>query len=63
MMPGISDVTAYFGMAFRKEDTTLHAFFNEQLAGMKQDGSLDKLQQKWFGATMPTPNTIPDVLP
>jgi ABC-type amino acid transport substrate-binding protein len=30
---------------------------------MKQDGSLDKLQQKWFGATMPTPNTIPAVLP
>jgi polar amino acid transport system substrate-binding protein len=63
MMPGISDVTAYFGMAFRKEDAALRGFFNDQLAAMKQDGSLDKLQQKWFGATMPTPNTIPDVLP
>jgi len=63
MLPGISDVTAYFGMAFRKEDTALQAFFNTQLAEMKKDGRLDKLQVKWFGATMPTPNTIPAVLP
>jgi polar amino acid transport system substrate-binding protein len=63
MLDGVSDVVAYFGMAFRKEDTALQGFFNAQLAEMKQDGSLDKLQQKWFGATMPTPNTIPAVLP
>ena len=63
MLPGISDVTAYFGMAFRKEDGALRDFFNTQLAEMKKDGSLDKLQVKWFGSTMPTPNTIPDVLP
>jgi polar amino acid transport system substrate-binding protein len=63
LIPGISDVTAYFGMAFRKEDTALHGFFNDQLAAMKTDGRLDKLQVKWFGATMPTPNTIPEVLP
>jgi len=63
ILPGISDVTAYFGMAFRKEDTALQGFFNDQLAAMKTDGRLDKLQVKWFGATMPTPNTIPDVLP
>jgi len=63
MLPGVSDVTAYFGMAFRKEDTGLQGFFNAQLAEMKQDGRLDKLQVKWFGATMPTPNTIPAVLP
>jgi polar amino acid transport system substrate-binding protein len=63
MMPGISDVTAYFGMAFRKEDTTLHAFFNTQLAEMKKDGRLAKLQTKWFGGVMETPNTIPAVLP
>jgi len=30
---------------------------------MKTDGTLDKMQVKWFGATMPTPNTIPAVLP
>jgi polar amino acid transport system substrate-binding protein len=63
MIDGISDVTAYFGMAFRKEDTALQGFFNTQLAAMKTDGRLDKLQMKWFGATMPTPNTIPTVLP
>jgi polar amino acid transport system substrate-binding protein len=63
ILPGISDVTAYFGMAFRKEDPALQGFFNDQLAAMKTDGRLDKLQVKWFGATMPTPNTIPEVLP
>jgi polar amino acid transport system substrate-binding protein len=63
ILPGISDVTAYFGMAFRKEDTALQAFFNGQLAEMKQDGRLAKLQQQWFGGTMETPNTIPAVLP
>ncbi len=63
ILPGISDITAYFGMAFRKEDAALQGFFNTQLAEMKSDGRLDKLQVKWFGATMPTPNTIPEVLP
>jgi polar amino acid transport system substrate-binding protein len=60
---GVSDIQAYFGMAFRKEDGDLRDFFNTQLAGMKQDGTLDKLQEKWFGQTMPTPNTIPSILP
>jgi len=63
MIGGVSDITAYFGMAFRKEDGALRDFFNTQLAAMKTDGTLDKLQVKWFGATMPTPNTIPAVLP
>lgn len=63
MIGGVSDITAYFGMAFRKEDGALRDFVNTQLAEMKTDGTLDKLQMKWFGATMPTPNTIPDVLP
>jgi ABC-type amino acid transport substrate-binding protein len=30
---------------------------------MKKDGSLAKLQEKWFGSTMETPNTVPAVLP
>ncbi len=63
ILPGVSDITAYFGMAFRKEDTGLRDFVNTQLAGMKQDGTLAKLQQKWFGGTMDTPNTLPEVLP
>ncbi|HEY0181537.1 MAG TPA: transporter substrate-binding domain-containing protein [Rhodopila sp.] len=63
MLAGISDVTAYFGMAFRKEDTALRDFVNTQLAAMKQDGTLAKLQEKWFGGTMETPNAVPEVLP
>jgi polar amino acid transport system substrate-binding protein len=63
MIGGVSDITAYFGMAFRKEDTAFQAFVNQQLAGMKADGTLAKLQEKWFGATMSTPNEVPEVLP
>jgi polar amino acid transport system substrate-binding protein len=63
MISGVSDVTAYFGMAFRKEDSALRDFVNVQLAAMKQDGTLTKLQEKWFGGAMETPNTIPEVLP
>ncbi|MDR3538734.1 MAG: transporter substrate-binding domain-containing protein, partial [Acetobacteraceae bacterium] len=63
ILPGVSDITAYFGMAFRKEDGALRDFFNVQLAEMKKDGTLAKLQEKWFGGTMDTPNTLPDILP
>ncbi len=67
MIGGVSDITAYFGMAFRKEDTAFQAFVNQQLAGMKTDGTLAKLQEKWFGATMdarPTrcPKYCPDAI-
>ena len=30
---------------------------------MKKDGTLAKLQEKWFGGTMETPNAVPAVLP
>jgi polar amino acid transport system substrate-binding protein len=63
MVGGVSDITAYFGMAFRKEDAALQSFVNQELAEMKQDGMLAKLQDKWFGATMNTPNEVPEVLP
>jgi polar amino acid transport system substrate-binding protein len=63
MVEGVTDITAYFGMAFRKEDTALRDFVNTQLAAMKQDGTLGKLQEKWFGGTMDTPNTVPEILP
>ncbi len=58
----VSDITAYCGMAFRKEDAALRDFVNAQLAQLKSDGTLAKLQEKWFGATMATPNTVPDTL-
>ncbi len=63
MIPGVSDITAYFGMAFRKEDASLQAFANEQLAGLKKSGELEKLQDKWFGGPMDTPDVVPEVLP
>jgi polar amino acid transport system substrate-binding protein len=63
MIPGVSDITAYFGMAFRKEDASLQAFANEQLAMLKKSGELTKLQEKWFGGTMDTPDVMPEVLP
>jgi polar amino acid transport system substrate-binding protein len=63
MLPGVSDITAYFGMAFRKEDASLQAFANTQLAEMKASGELASLQKKWFGDTMDTPDVVPEVLP
>ena len=36
-------------MAFRKEDETLRAAFNDQIRAMKADGTLKALQEKWFG--------------
>lgn len=63
MIPGVSEITAYFGMAFRKEDTSFQSFVNTELASLKSSGQLAKLQEKWFGGTMDTPNMVPDVLP
>jgi polar amino acid transport system substrate-binding protein len=63
LLDGITDITAYFGMAFRKEDGALRDFVNGQLAQLKEDGKLAELQQKWFGGTTETPNTVPDKLP
>jgi polar amino acid transport system substrate-binding protein len=63
MLDGISDMPAYYGMAFRKDDKALRDFFNDGLTAMKKDGSLEKLQVKWFGSPMPTPDAVPTVLP
>ena len=63
LISGITDIPAYFGMAFRKEDGALRDFVNTQLAQLKTDGTLGKLQEKWFGTMMETPNTVPEVLP
>lgn len=60
---GIQAIKAYFGMAFRKDDTALQGTVNGVLGAMKADGSLAKLQTKWFGAPMDTPDTIPATLP
>jgi polar amino acid transport system substrate-binding protein len=63
MLAGVSDIPAYYGMAFRKEDVALRDVFNDGLTAMKKDGSLAKLQEKWFGSTMDTPDSVPAILP
>jgi polar amino acid transport system substrate-binding protein len=63
LVSGVQDITAYFGMAFRKDDGAMRDFVNTQLTQLKSDGTLAKLQEQWFGMTMETPNTIPEVLP
>jgi polar amino acid transport system substrate-binding protein len=60
---GIQDLKAYFGMAFRKEDSDFLKFVNEQFAELKKSGELAKLQLKWFGSTMETPDEVPANLP
>jgi polar amino acid transport system substrate-binding protein len=47
------------GIAARKEDGELIAFLNGQLQHMKADGSLYKLQEKWFGLHMTLADKIP----
>ena len=60
---GIQSIKAYFGMAFRKDDASMQTTVNGVLGAMKADGSLAKLQTKWFGAPMDTPDAIPATLP
>lgn len=60
---GIQNIKAYFGMAFRKDDADFVKFVDDQFAEMKANGELAALQVKWFGATMETPNQVPEVLP
>ncbi len=45
--------------AFRKEDEDLRSAFNETVLAMKKDGSLAKLQEKWFGRSFETSDTPP----
>jgi len=40
---------SYKGAAFRKDETKLLKDFNMALEQMKQDGSYEKLSNKWFG--------------
>ena len=60
---GIMDIKAYYGFAFRKDDDRLVKIANDMLTEMKTSGELAKLQTKWFGTTMDSPNEIPAVLP
>lgn len=63
LVKGIQDLKAYFGVAVRKDDPDMLRFINEQFAAVKASGDLAKLQEKWFGETMETPNEVPGKLP
>ncbi|MDX2273329.1 MAG: transporter substrate-binding domain-containing protein [Cyanobacteriota bacterium] len=50
----------YTTAAFRKEDEALRQKFNETLLALKADGTLDALQEKWFGRTF---GSLPEAPP
>ncbi len=47
------------GIAARKEDTEIVQFLDAGLARLKADGSLGKLQEKWFGFRMQLADSVP----
>jgi polar amino acid transport system substrate-binding protein len=47
------------GIATLPGNTSLLDFLNKELVAMEADGTLAKLQEKWFGMTMTLPQTIP----
>ncbi len=49
----------YSVMAFRKEDVGLRAIVNGILIEMKEDGTLQALQEKWFDTSFELPNIPP----
>lgn len=53
--------TEYTAMAFRKEDEGLRSEMNKHLLAMKADGTLEKIQVKWFGRSFV--ETLPDQPP
>ncbi|MFA5538641.1 MAG: transporter substrate-binding domain-containing protein [Gemmobacter sp.] len=42
------------GMGLRQSDTELRTTFDEAIAGMREDGSLNALLKQWFGEEVPT---------
>lgn len=51
----------YFSWAGRddEESASLNAFMDEQIRRLNEDGTLDELQEKWFGSTMDLPDELP----
>lgn len=47
------------GIAARKEDPEIVTFLNGELARLKADGTLYKLQEKWFGFRMTLADKVP----
>ena len=51
----------YACMAFRQDDDTLRNAIDEAILKLKKDGTLAKLQIKWFGVEMKTLDTAPEL--
>ena len=49
------------GIAARKEDPEIVAFLNTELTRLKADGTLYKLQEKWFGFRMQLADKVPNL--
>lgn len=47
------------GIAARQEDTDLVRHLNEQITKLKADGTITKLQEKWFGFKMDLADKVP----
>jgi len=47
------------GIAVRKEDPEVVTFLNGELSRMKADGSIYKIQEKWFGFRMTLADQVP----
>ena len=55
LLGGITDLS-YMGWVTRPEDTDLRDYLSSKILEMRDNGTLDELQDKWFGFRM----TIPD---
>nr|WP_245197567.1 transporter substrate-binding domain-containing protein [Jiella mangrovi] len=53
---------SYFGFIGTKkpEDASLIDAVDAAILKMKKDGRMEKLQEKWFGTTFDTPDTVPE---
>ena len=47
----------YLGWAVRKSDGELYDFINEEIAKFEEDGTLAKLQEKWYGESVDLPQS------
>lgn len=50
---------SYAGIGIRKDDTELKQYIDEQIAALKSDGRLAKMQEKWFGIEFDLPSQVP----
>ncbi|CAO1669469.1 transporter substrate-binding domain-containing protein [Salinicola sp. NYA28a] len=55
----------YFTWAGRNDDesASLNALMDKKIHQMEEDGTLEELQQKWFGAPMDLPAELPAAMP